>query len=52
MFELMPIENEPKENTMIPFAWSFKRKRNPIGELIKHKARLCVHGGKQVKSIY
>ena len=29
--------------------WSFKHKRNPRGELIKHKARLCVHAGKQIK---
>jgi hypothetical protein len=27
--------------------WSFKRKRTPTGELIKHKARLCAHGGQQ-----
>lgn len=27
--------------------WFFKRKRNPLGKLIKHKARLCIHGSKQ-----
>jgi hypothetical protein len=27
--------------------WSFKRKRTPTGKLIKHKARLCAHGGQQ-----
>jgi len=27
--------------------WSFKRKRFPNGELNKHKARLCAHGGMQ-----
>ena len=27
--------------------WSFKRKRKPDGELLKHKARLCAHGGMQ-----
>ena len=27
--------------------WSFKRKRAPDGTLIKHKARLCAHGGQQ-----
>ena len=25
--------------------WSFKRKRGPDGRLLKHKARLCAHGG-------
>ena len=28
--------------------WSFKRKRRPDGSLLKHKARLCCHGGMQV----
>ena len=27
--------------------WSFKRKRKPDGLLLKHKARLCAHGGQQ-----
>ena len=27
--------------------WSFKRKRLPSGALVKHKARLCAHGGMQ-----
>ena len=27
--------------------WSFKRKRSPAGQLLKHKARLCAHGGMQ-----
>ncbi len=27
--------------------WSFKRKRTPSGALLKHKARLCAHGGMQ-----
>ena len=25
--------------------WTFKRKRRPDGSLLKHKVRLCVHGG-------
>ena len=29
--------------------WSFKRKRRPDGTVSKHKARLCAHGGMQVK---
>ena len=27
--------------------WSFKRNRFPDGRIIKHKARLCAHGGMQ-----
>ena len=50
-FELIQIKNKPSHEPLIPFIWSFKRKRNPMGELMKHKARLCVHGGKQIKGI-
>ena len=28
--------------------WSFKRKQKPDGALLKHKARLCAHGGIQI----
>ena len=27
--------------------WSFKRNRFPDGRILKHKARLCAHGGMQ-----
>ena len=27
--------------------WSFKRKQQPDGTLLKHKSRLCAHGGMQ-----
>ena len=28
--------------------WSMKQKRNPLGDIIKHKARLCVGGHKSI----
>ena len=37
----------PKKAWPIKAIWSFKRKQNPDGELLKHKARLCAHGGMQ-----
>ena len=37
----------PKSSKPIKAIWSFKRKRKPDGELLKHKARLCAHGGMQ-----
>ena len=37
----------PKKSWPIKAIWSFKRKRKPDGELLKHKARLCAHGGMQ-----
>ena len=50
-FKILPISEKPSHKSLIPFIWSFKRKRNAFGELIKYKARLCVHGGRQVKDI-
>ena len=35
-------KNIPAKAKLIRLIWSFKRKRNPLGELLKHKARLCV----------
>jgi hypothetical protein len=32
--------------------WSFKRKRNPLGEIVKYKARLCCHGGQTVNGVH
>ncbi len=32
--------------------WSMKRKRNPIGEIVKYKARLCAHGGQTVQGVH
>ena len=45
IFDIIPLEDKPKNYKLIRFIWSFKRKRSLIGVLIKHKARLYVHGG-------
>jgi hypothetical protein len=34
---------------ILPSIWSFRRKRAPDWTILKHKARLCPHGGKQVE---
>ena len=39
--------SEVKNVRTIMAIWSFKRKRAPDGKLLKHKARLCAHGGQQ-----
>ena len=46
-WKLVPRNSIGKAKT-IPAIWSFKRKRRPDGTLLKHKARLCIHGGRQV----
>jgi hypothetical protein len=35
------------QRNLIRAIWSFKRKRAPDGTYLKHKARLCAHGGMQ-----
>merc|ERR1712102_12315 len=44
---MVPRSSLPLNAKPIKAIWSFKRKRFPSGELNKHKARLCAHGGMQ-----
>ena len=37
----------PEGTKTILSIWSFKQKRYPDGRILKHKARLCAHGGMQ-----
>ena len=32
--------------------WSMKRKRNPVGEIVKYKAHFCVHGGQTKEGVH
>ena len=48
---MLPMKEKPIHKSLIPFVCSFKRKRAPVVELMKHKARSCAHGGKQIKGI-
>ena len=43
--EIIPKSSLPTSEKTIRLLWIFKRKRNPFGELIKHKAHVFVHGG-------
>jgi hypothetical protein len=42
---IVPCSTVPKTGKPIQAIWSFKQKRRPDGTLVKHKARLCAHGG-------
>ena len=44
---MIPRSDMPASAKTILSIWSFKRKCSPAGELLKHKARLCAHGGMQ-----
>ena len=37
---------------VIQAVWSFKCKRTPSGELLKHKSRFCAHGGQQTSNTH
>ena len=37
----------PNKERPIKSIWYLKHKRNPDGEILKHKARLCAHRGMQ-----
>ena len=49
VFELIKIKEIRAESKITPMIQSFKRKRRPNGELIKHKTRLCANGVKITK---
>ena len=48
---MVPLRSIPKGKTPIPMVWSMKRKRNPIGKVVKWKARLCAGGHKSTEFI-
>jgi Reverse transcriptase (RNA-dependent DNA polymerase) len=47
----MPRMDLPTDVKSIKTVWSFKCKCRPNGLLLKHKARLCIHGGMQEKGV-
>ena len=51
VWKIIPKSSLPTSARIIQLIWSLKIKRNPFGELIKNKARLCVHGGIQREGI-
>ena len=48
-WELVPREQVPPDVEVVPSVWAMRRKRNlTTNEITKYKARLNLHGGKQV----
>ncbi len=48
-WQLIKCRDVPEDVQVVPSVWSMQRKRNlTTNEIIKHKARLILHGGKQV----
>ena len=40
-----------KDKTPLPMVWSMKRKRDPMGEIKKWKARFCTGGHKSIEYV-
>jgi hypothetical protein len=40
-WKVIPRKAVPNHKIPIPMVWSMKRKRNPVGNIVKWKARLC-----------
>jgi hypothetical protein len=50
-WKVIPASAVPKHKLPIPMVWSMKRKRKPIGEITKWKARLCAGGHRSLLHI-
>jgi len=48
VFHYVSMSQLPPRARLLSSIWSYRRKRHPNGELIKHKARLCVDGSQQL----
>lgn len=52
-WEMVPIEQVPKDTIILDSVWAMRRKRDiKTREIYKHKARLNLHGGQQIKGIH
>ena len=51
VWKIIPKSSLPTLAHIIRLIWSFKIKRNPFGDLIKHKAHLCVNGDMKQEGI-
>jgi hypothetical protein len=50
-WKIVPLKTVPTHKVPIPMVWSMKRKRNPVGNIIKWKARLCAGGHKSLEFV-
>ncbi len=50
VFNIKHISTKPNDARLLSSIWSYRRKRSPIGEIIKYKSRLCVDGSQQMAS--
>jgi hypothetical protein len=46
--DIQPINTEPSDARLLSSIWSYRRKRSPVGDILKHKSRICVNGSQQL----
>jgi len=51
IFKVVPRDSIPPETKPLPAIWAFKQKQLPDWAILKHKARLNVHGGIQHQGV-
>lgn len=49
VFQVLPMNLKPATAKLLNSIWSYRRKRSPVGTILKHKARLCVDGSQQLQ---
>ena len=47
VFDVKPISAKPSNAKLLSSIWSYRRKRSPVGKILKYKARICVDGSQQ-----
>ena len=50
-WKVVSLKDVPSHKRRLPMVWSMKRKRNPIGEIVKWKARLCAGGHRSIEFV-
>jgi hypothetical protein len=50
-WKIVPLNSIHYPQHAIPMVWAMKRKRNPIGDIIKWKACLCAGGHRSIENV-
>lgn len=50
-WKVVPRKSMPLYKKALPMVWSMKRKRDPLGDIVKWKARLCAGGHRSLEHI-
>ena len=50
-WKIVPSKTIPHHKRAIPMVWSMRRKRDPVGHIIKWKARLCAGGHRSIENV-